>query len=373
MHTKIVATGRIAHILTYHENKVKKGVAECIYAANMIKDADDLTAKEKQFHLERLLTLNDRVRQKVLHIFIDFHGSDKIDKPNLRSLVRDYMEGMGWERQPWLAYLHHDSLYTHLHIVSSRIRWDEAPISISMSNIFKTHQVSRQLEKQYGLYQAGTRIPDDEWRELHPVQALERGTTSQRATMNAILNFVIPHYNYTNLEELNALLTLYRVRANTGEPGGNIRQVGGLVYYPLTDDGKLSGPYIKASHLEQRPTLKKLTAQFEINRELRQQQEERVTTAIDWALYDSRLDLEAFKEALGNERISLVMDGDGGKQKAWYVDHQARVAYSGDSLGRSYDAAGLFERLVPKEVYQQELKERLALQPRRGQRISGDL
>jgi hypothetical protein len=373
MHTKIVPTSNLARVLWYHENKVKQGVAECIYAANMIKDVDDLTTREKQFNLERLLTLNDRVRQKVLHVFVAFHESDKIDKPNLRSLARDYMQGMGWERQPWLAYLHRDSLYTHLHIVSSRIRWNEPPIPFSLSNVFKSYAVSRQLEKQYGLYQAGIRIPDEEWRELHPVQALEKGTTSQRATMNAIMDFVIPNYNYTNLEELNAVLELYRVRASTGEPGGTIRQAGGLVYYPLTEDGRLSKPYIKASHLQQRPTLQKLAAQFEINRGLRQQQEERVTTAVDWVLYDSCLDLDAFKEALGNERISLVMDGETNRQKVWYVDHKDRVVHSGESLGQRYSASGLLERLVPKEVYHQELNERLALHPRRGQRISGDL
>jgi hypothetical protein len=373
MHTKIVPTGNLARVLWYHENKVKKGVAECISAGNMIKDVDDLTLREKQFHLERLLTLNDRVRQKVLHIFIDFHESDKIDKPNLRSLVRDYMEGMGWERQPWVAYLHRDSLYTHLHIVSSRIRWDEPPIPFSLSNVFKSYAVSRQLEKRYGLHQAGIRVPDEEWRELHPVRALEKGTTSQRATLNAILDFVVPDYNYSNLDELNAVLQLYRVRASTGEPGGTIRQAGGLVYYPLTEDGQLSKPYIKASHLHQRPTLQKLTAQFEINLALRQQQEERVTTAVDWVLYDSRLDLEAFKEALGSERISLVVDGEANRQRIWYVDHKDRVVHSGESLGQRYSMSGLLERLVPKEVYHQQLKEKIALQPRRGQRISGDL
>jgi len=355
--------------LRYHENKVKRGVAECIYAGNMIKDVDDLTAREKKFHLERLLTLNDRIRKKVLHIFIAFHESDKIDKDNMRSLVRDYMEGMGWERQPYLPYLHHDSLYTHLHIVSSRIRWDEPPIHLFLSNVLRSSEVSRRLEKQYGLHQAGIRVPDEEWRELHPVQALEKGTTSLRPTMNAIMDFVIPHYNYTDLEELNAVLKLYRVQANTGAPGGNIRQVGGLVYYPLTEDGRLSKPYIKASLLRQRPTLKKLDSQFSINRELRQQQEERVTTAVDWVLYDSRLDLDAFKEALGNERISIVLDD----KKVWYVDHKARVVHSGESLGHRYDGGGLFERLIPKEVYHQQLKEKLALEPRRGQRISGDL
>jgi hypothetical protein len=373
MHTKIVPAAKVARVLGYHENKVKQGAAECIDAGNMIKDVDDLTVKEKQFHLERLLSLNDRVRQKVLHIFIDFHQSDKIDKPNLRNLVRDYMEGMGWGRQPYLAYLHHDSLYMHIHIVSSRIRWDEAPIPFSLSNVFKSYAVSRQLEKRYGLHQAGVRVPDEEWRELHPVQALDKGTTSQRATMNAILDFVVPQYNYSNLEELNAVLQLYRVRASTGEPGGTIHKAGGLVYYPLTEDGRLSKPYIKASHLQQRPTLRKLAVQFAVNRELRLKQEERVTTAVEWVLFDSRLDLEAFTEALGKERISLVAHGEGDKQKIWYVDHKDRVVHSGESLGQRYSASGLLERLIPKEVYQQELKERLALQPRRGQRISGDL
>jgi hypothetical protein len=369
MHTKLVSAVKIARVLAYHEHKVKKGVAECIYAGNMIKDADDLTLREKQFHFERLLSLNDNIRQKVLHIFIAFHESDKIGTDDMRALVRDYMKGMDWDRQPYLAYLHRDALYKHLHVVSSRIRWDESPIYMYRTNVFKSYEVSRQLEKQYGLYQAGIRVPDEEWRELHPVQTLEKGTTSLHPTMNAIMDLVIPHYNYTNLEELNAVLRLYRVRASTGQPGGLIQQARGLVYYPLAEDGHSTKPYVKASDLLQRPTLQKLEAQFEINRQLRQQQEERVTTVVDWVLYDSRLDLDAFKAALGNERISLVLEN----KKIWYVDHKDRIVHSGDSLGHRYHSAGLLERLVPREVYHQELKERLALQPRRGQRISGDL
>ena len=51
-------------VLYYHEQKLKQGVAECLYAGNMIKDARDLTLKDKQFYLQRLESLNDRVEQK---------------------------------------------------------------------------------------------------------------------------------------------------------------------------------------------------------------------------------------------------------------------------------------------------------------------
>jgi hypothetical protein len=332
----------------------------------MIKDVDDLTLKEKHYHIDRLLSLNDLVRQKVLHIFISFHETDKIDKDIMRKLSQDYMEGMGWHKQPYLVYLHHDALYTHLHIVSSRIRRDDLPIYMYRSNVLKSYEVSRRLEKEYGLYQAGVRIPDEEWANLHPAQTLEKGVTSLRPTMNAILALVIPQYNYTTLEELNAVLGLYRIRANPGENRG-------VIYVPLTADGEEIRPYIKASALRQRPTLKVLETKFAANREIRQRQEERVTTAVDWVLLNNPLDLANFKEALANERISVVLERKADQPKIWYVDHQSRSVHTGESLGPRYSTEGLLKRLVPEEVYQQHLKERLALEPRRGQRISGDL
>jgi hypothetical protein len=339
----------------------------------MIKDVDDLTLKEKHYHIDRLLSLNDLVRQKVLHIFISFHETDKIDKDTMRKLARDYMEGMGWDKQPYLVYLHHDALYTHLHIVSSRIRRNDLPIYMYRSNVLKSYELSRQLEKRYGLFQAGVRIPDEEWANLHPVQTLEKGVTSLRPTMNAVLESVIPQYNYTTLEEFNALLGLYRMRASLGEENGSIRNARGLLYVPLTEDGKETRPYVKASFLRQQPTLKVLEARFAVNRELRKQLEERVTTAIDWVLLNNPLDLANFKEALANERISVVLERKADQPKIWYVDHQSRSVHTGESLGPRYSAEGLLKRLVPEEVYQQHLKERLALEPRRGQRISGDL
>ena len=292
----------------------------------------------------------------------------------MRRLAQDYMEGMGWHKQPYLVYLHHDAKYTHLHIVSSRIRRDDTPIYMFRTHVLKSYrEVSRQLEKRYGLYQAGVRIPDKEWAILHPPQIVEMGVTSLRPTMNAVLDLVIPHYNYTNLEELNAALSLYRIRASTGQENGRIRKSRGLVYIPLTETGEPTRPYVKASVLRQRTNLNVLLARFAVNREVRQRQEERVTTAIDWVLLNNSMDLATFKETLANERISIVQETKVDKPKLWYIDHQSMTVYSGESLGVRYNAPGLQERLIPAEVYQQQQKERLAQEPRRSQRISGEL
>jgi hypothetical protein len=340
----------------------------------MIKDAADLTLKDKRFHLDRLLSLNENIRQKVLHIFIAFHQTDNIDKEKMRDVSQEYMEGMGWGKQPYLVYLHRDALHTHLHVVSSRIRKDDPPIYMYRTNVLKSYELSRQLEKRHGLYQAGQRIPDKEWASLHPPRTVEMGVTPLRPTMNAVLDLVIPHYNYTNLEELNAVLGLYRIRASMGQRDGLIRQSGGLIYNPLAENGKPMETYVKASALHKRPTLKVIEARFTANRLQRSRQEERVTAAIDWALFGETPDLPAFREQLTAKGISLVLDDtDRQRPRLWFVDHQTRAVYDSESLGTSYTAKAILDRLVPEAIYQQRLQERLTQEPRQGQRISGYL
>jgi hypothetical protein len=363
MHSKFRKSLSLKEVLGYHERKVKKGMAECIYSGNMIREADELTRPEKEFYIGRLQELNERIERKTLQIFLSFHESDKPDKARLQSLARDYMKGMGWEKQPYVVYRHQDAPHEHVHIVTSRIRPDGSGIDVSRRLYEQSARLSRELEQRYGLYQAGIPIPDKEWEKLHPIQAVEFGVTPLKPAMNAVLNRVIPNYNYTSLEELNAVLGLYRIRATMGRENTATQKHKGLLYVPLNKEGEEEHAYIKASVLKQKPTLAVLEQRFTVNRELRQQLKERVTGAIDWTLAGDAPDFKRFTEQMGEERISVVLQNTA-EQKVWYVDHASRVVYDGESLGRRYDAKAILERCIPEEVYQQKLTEKLTEQPR---------
>src|SRR5580658_7242150 len=369
MHSKIRGSKNLMEVLWYHERKVKKGVAECLYAGNMIKDAEDLTLNDKKYHIERLLSLNDRVEKKTLHVILSFHPDDHPEKEKLKQLIREYMEGMGWAKLPYVAYLHRDTQHLHVHIVSSRIHWDGRRIDPSRRLTMKSFELSRQLEDRHGLFQAGRRIPDREWEAQHPLQAVQLGVTPLRPAINAVLDHVIPNYNYTSLDELNAVLGLYQVKAILVHDERRPRQHQGVVYAPLDKNGIKEHAYLSARVLRQKATLKVLEARYEVNKPLREAIRARVTMSIDWAMAGKAPNVVSFKTFLEKERIQVVFNG----LQIYYVDQQSLAVFSGVALGERYSAPSILQGCAPENTQQQRLSEQLNEKPRLKHGLPGAL
>jgi hypothetical protein len=271
----------------------------------------------------------------------------------MRKISTDYMKEMGWDKQPYLVYRHQDALHDHVHIMMTRIRHNGERFDIGRTKKFQSLQVSRELEKRYGLYQAGRRLPDDQWAHLHPVQKLQYGVTPLKPAMNALLDVVIPVYKYTSLNELNAILRHYNVKAVTGKENTVTRQHDGLLYIPTGGWGG-KDVYLKASSLRSKPTLKNLQQRFTINQGLREEYRQRVTAAIDWIFYKQPVSMEALRQALRKENISIMNEQD----SIYYIDRLAKTVWDSNTLGQKYTAEGLKARCIPEEVYRQQQQQR---------------
>ena len=112
MHTKIRLRQFVGHVLHYHERKVSRGQAECLYAGTMLKEAEQLTIKDKQFFFDHFQSLNDRVKKRTVHIFLSWHKDDVLDNEKMRRISKDYMKEMRLDKQPYLVYRHRDMPYT---------------------------------------------------------------------------------------------------------------------------------------------------------------------------------------------------------------------------------------------------------------------
>ncbi len=355
MHNKINVVGQtITDLLRYHERKVQRQVAECLYAGNMLKPHDLLTTAEKQYHLRRLQLLNDRVVDKTVHIYLSWSRDEVLDNDTMRNIAKEYMRGIGLHEQPYLVYRHRDMPHQHLHIVTTNIRHDGAKINIWEGERWKGHQVARQLEIKYGLHQAGVFLPDEEWRKKHPVQKVVYGQTPLKPTINAVLESILPRYLYTNLEELNALLRPYQIRAHRGLANSVTHQQNGLLYYPLNAQGKEEGSYVKSSALHSKPTLTKLQARFRENVVRREEYRQRLTTAIDWIFHQRPVSMDALKQALQKEKINMVeQDNHQGQRQLYYIDQLTKTVWAGSSLGRTYSGEGIRQRVISAETYEQ--------------------
>ena len=68
MVAKITVPNSIRKALNYNEQKMKEGVAECIYAHNFLKEAEQLNFYEKLNRFEGLISFNKRASTNTVHI-----------------------------------------------------------------------------------------------------------------------------------------------------------------------------------------------------------------------------------------------------------------------------------------------------------------
>src|SRR5665213_1519250 len=120
-----IKTGRsIIGAINYNEHKVGLGKAELILAQGYLKDPVNLTFNDKLQRLTDLTQRNERTLVNALHVSLNFAVSEILDKVTLQQIADDYMEGLGFGKQPYLVYQHYDAGHPHLHIVTTNIEPD---------------------------------------------------------------------------------------------------------------------------------------------------------------------------------------------------------------------------------------------------------
>src|SRR5438552_16186823 len=129
MVAKITVPNSIKRALNYNEQKMKDGVAECIYAHNFLKEAEQLNFYEKLNRFEGLISLNKRASTNTVHISLNFGLNEKIDQERLLEIASVYMAKIEFAGQPYLVYQHLDAGHPHIHIVTTNIKNDGKRIS----------------------------------------------------------------------------------------------------------------------------------------------------------------------------------------------------------------------------------------------------
>lgn len=135
----------MAQPLGYNENKVAMGTAKVIYhqGINDIKNPkESFAAYEKA---------NVRTVNVALHLSINPSAGEnqRLTPETITKIAQEYMEGMGYGRQPYIIYQHDDIDRRHYHVVSIKV--DKNGRKIKDNNNFKTSKaLLERLGKKYG-------------------------------------------------------------------------------------------------------------------------------------------------------------------------------------------------------------------------------
>lgn len=352
MRPQITFPKSLKRALNYHEKKVQKGTAELLHAHSFYKLSQDMNFHDKSERFEELMKLNERAENKLIHISLNFHPSEKerLTKEFYIHLADEYMNKIGFGNQPYLVYQHNDAGHPHVHILSTLIKDDGKRISTQYIGKNISEPVRKEMEKQYGFVPADKkelRREDEKQLSVTP-QKIQAGKSATMRSITNVLDHVIDNYKYTSLHELNAVLKIYNVKADRGAEDGRIYKHRGLTYVVIDNDGKALTKPIKASVFHSKPTLKYIEEKCKENEEKRLPDKKPLKTAVDWVMQSKPETLGELAKLLKKERIDLVIrrNEEGHVYGMTYIDHQKKSVFNGSDLGKEYSPKRMLERMT---------------------------
>ncbi|SCW37981.1 relaxase/mobilization nuclease domain-containing protein [Mucilaginibacter sp. NFR10] len=346
-----IKTGRsISGAINYNEHKVRLGKAELIAAQGYLKDPANLSFTDKLERLTDLTIRNERTLVNALHVSLNFAVSENLDKYVLQQIADEYMDGLGFGKQPYLVYQHYDAGHPHLHIVTTNIKPDGKRISFHLLANRASESARKQVELNYNLIKA-----EDQGKKQNvirkPLEQVDYGKSELKRSITNVVNEIVKAYKFTSIPELNAILNQYNITADRGSKDSRMYEKNGLVYWVLDGKGNKIGVPIKASSIYGKPTLKVLEDRFRINEVLRKPLKESVKLKVHKALV-TKISKTDFQKRLKEDGIQVIFrqNDDGRLYGITFVDHGSKSVFNGSDLGKKYSAATLINWFKNEEI-----------------------
>ncbi|CAA9194669.1 hypothetical protein FLA105534_00259 [Flavobacterium bizetiae] len=352
MVTIIKMSHSIASILTYNENKVKTGAGECIKAANFPLELEKLTFKLKMNRFLNRAKLNEITKRNTVHISLNFHPLDNLSKEVLIEVADTYMEKIGFSKQPYLIYQHHDAGHPHLHLITTNIQRDGKRIDLHLLAIKKSEPARKEIEKVFRLVRAEGRKNKEAFSlDPIPTSKVRYGKIASMKSISNVLNRVLNTYKYCNLQEFNAVLRQYNVMADPGKECSKMFTSKGLLYRILDEKGNTVGVPIKASNFYLQPTLKFLEEKFQSNTIRQSSDITSLKLSIEKVLLKTKhVSLSDFTIQLEKAGINTILTKNrhGILQSITYIDHKTHNVFNENALGEKYSVKSIEEYCLLK-------------------------
>ena len=239
MIAKISATENLGGALGYNFKKVEKGEASILLATELYQDRGGrYTMEDVLADMEALIPKKCRTKKAVFHCSLNPHPDEKLSDELLAQIAKEYMEALGYGKQPYIVFKHNDIAREHIHIVSLRIDGKGKKINDKFEKR-RSKQITDALERKYSLIPS-SKVTDREMEEVSKIDTTKGNIKEQVAET---LRSVLKHYEFCSLGELNAILSVYNLAVEEVKTEFRGKKYEGLVYVPTDDKGdKVSTP-----------------------------------------------------------------------------------------------------------------------------------
>ena len=245
MIAKISSTENLGGALGYNFKKVEKEEASILLAQGLYQNKEGTYTMAEVFaDMQAVIPEKCRTKKMVFHCSLNPHPDEKLSDETLTQIAKEYMEALGYGKQPYIVFKHNDIAREHIHIVSLRIDGEGKKINDKFEKR-RSKQITDTLERKYNLIPS-SKVSNKEEVETPKVDISKENMKEQVASA---LRMVLKHYRFCSLGELNAILSAYNLAVEEVKTEFRGKKYNGLVYVPTDDKGgKISTP-INASDI----------------------------------------------------------------------------------------------------------------------------
>ena len=356
MIAKISATENLGGALGYNFKKVEKGEASILLAAELYQDKEGTYTMAEVFaDMQALIPEKCRTKKTVFHCSLNPHPDEKLSNETLMQIAREYMEALGYGKQPYIVFKHNDIAREHIHIVSLRIDGEGKKINDKFEKR-RSKQITDALERKYSLIPS-SKVTDREMKEVSKIDTTKGNIKEQVAET---LLSVLKHYEFCSLGELNAILSVYNLAVEEVKTEFRGKKYDGLVYVPTDDKGdKVSSP-IHASDIGRGVGYTAVQNRMQKSKQAIKPLIPTIRNKVLQTMRTSPNTEKELRQRLEEQGLRVVIrKNDNGRiYGITFIDDEQGVAFNGSRLGKGY-AANVFNGYFSNPAHNPFLDETL--------------
>ena len=360
MIAKISATENLGGALGYNFKKVEKGEASILLAQGLYQNKEGTYTMAEVFpDMQALIPEKCRTKKMVFHCSLNPHPDEKLSNETLTQIAREYMETLGYGKQPYIVFKHNDIAREHIHIVSLRIDGEGKKINDKFEKR-RSKQITDALEKKYNLIPS-SKVSNKEEVETPKVDISKENIKEQ---VSNVVRMVMKHYHFCSLGELNAILSVYNLAVEEVKTEFRGKKYDGLVYVPTDDKrGKVSTP-INASDIGRGVGYTAVQNRMQKSKQAIKPLIPTIRNKVLQTMRTSPNTEKELRQRLEEQGLRVVIrKNDNGRiYGITFIDDEQGVAFNGSRLGKGY-AANVFNGYFSNPAHNPFLDETLYGRP----------
>ena len=356
MIAKISSTENLGGALGYNFKKVQHNEAAVLCVNELRKGFDGTFQMDKVLaDMQKAIPEQCRTKKTVFHCSLNPHPDEKLSDETLTQIAKEYMEALGYGKQPYIVFKHNDIAREHIHIVSLRVDGRGQKINDRFEKR-RSKKITDALETRFGLIPS-SKVTDKAMKETPKIDTTRGNIKEQVAST---LRMVLKHYKFCSLGELNAILSRYHLAVEEVKTEFRGKKYDGLVYVPTDEKGNKAGTPIHASNIGRGVGY---TAVQNRMQKSKQNVKPLIPTVRNKVLQTMRTSPNTEKELrqrLEEQGLRVVIrKNDNGRiYGITFIDDKAGIALNGSRLGNGY-AANVFNAYFSNPAHNPFLDETL--------------